>query len=538
MRRTGLALLVVSAGCNQLFGIKNTDRQPDAPPLTYAGKMQWAAAAAIDGQADVFPIGGEAVDSGPPHLQVGPMLGDGELVDAPYDTVTGEFAFGFMLAGQPWRLVYTLPGDTVTHELQWTVKMPDLVVPRMTRKGLEAPPAGSSYQVQNPAGFSLPMVATSGAYTSSFAATEDYSSGTELTYPFPERAVPIEGPLAAPAASDWVLVADWSPVSADLLQIVTWGIATNAPLTQGAPTVLSPTWQTGPQLTVKPVSTAQAAKNRLQAALGALAKDDANGQPLAFTQHMTYGLVPNTAIYGFVPGAPDCGTPTTSPNADLSGVDCLGAPALIPLAEDKKFDTSFQIPQLDQAVIKNRPVMYARVTQARLVHGVALTSAVQSLVLAPDPPATNESIDVLSSTIASAALVDQITLDTTDLSGASAPVTPDVDVAFSAGTRTLKFHPRLGQDNEPLARADDFVITLYEIQDPDTQFAKLHTVRVYHVTDYTPGVPIDGALLPAGTYVFAVTSRIGYVNAGTGDFRTVSYPLGESTAFSRQFVVH
>jgi hypothetical protein len=536
MRRIGLALLVVSAGCNQLFGIKDTDRQPDAPPLTYAGKMQWAAAGATDGAIDVFPIGSEAVDSEPPHIQIGPMLGMGDLVDAPYDTMTGEFQFGFMLAGQPWRLVYTLPGDTVTHELQWTVKTPDLVVPRMTRKGLTPPPSGSGYHVMAPNPFSLPLVATSGAYTSSFAASDDYSANAnDLMYPFPERARPILGPLAAPAASDWVLTLDWAAISADLLQVGGWSIATNAPLMPGALTDITPPWRTGPMITVKPTPGANGARNRIQAALGALADDDSTGLPLPFAQHMTYGLTPNTGIYGFAPGAPDCGTPQSA--AELSGIDCLGSPALIPLADDRKFDISFQIPGLDASMIPNLPVMYARVSQARTVHGVALTSAIQSLVLAPNPPTANESIAVLSSTVATAALVDQIKLDTFELSATAPPVTPDVVVTATSGPRLLTFHPRLGADNAPLTRADDFVITLYKIQDPDTSTAKLHTVRVYHVIDHSAGVAIDGALLPPGLYVFAITSRIGYQNAANGDFRTVHYPLGESTAFSRQFVV-
>ena len=534
-RRIGLALLAASAGCNQLFGIKSTDRTPDAPPLTYAGKMQWASAGATDGDTDVFPIGNEAVDADPPHIQVGPMLGMGDLAEAPYDVATGEFKFGFMLAGQPWRLVYTLPGDSVTHELQWNVKTPDLVVPRFTRKDLMPAPPGSGYDVQpTPSpGFALPMVATSGAYTWTFAAAADYSS-TELRYPFPERAIPIEGPLAAPDASDWILTTDWSPLDSnnDRMQVVGWGIATNAPLTANALTPVTPAWQTGPLVTIKPLLNPQSAQNRIQAALGPLALDG-GGQPLAFGQHQTYGLSPNTAIYGFAPGAPDCGMPKQGMDADLSGVDCLGTPALIPLLEDKVFDQSPKVPKLDTAMIPNRPVMYARVTQARTEHGVVLTSGIQSLVLAPATPVDMETIDVLSTTVASAVLVDRIKLDDVELSGA----TGDADAgAATTSPRTLTFNPRLGQDSS-IGRADDFVITLYEIQHPDVTGAKLHTVRVYHVTDYAAGVTIDGSLLTPGLYVFAITVRIGMQNAASGDFQTVTYPLGESTAFSRSFVV-
>lgn len=536
MRRTGLglALLAASAGCNQLFGIKSTDRAPDAPPLMYAGKMQWASAGAVDGHTDVFPIGNEAVDADPPHIQVGPMPGMGDLAEAPYDVATGEFKFGFMLAGQQWRLVYTLPGDSVTHELQWNVKMPDLVVPRFTRKDLMPAPSGSGYDVQPTPlpGFALPMVATSGAYTWSFAAATDYTS-SELMYPFPERAVPIEGPLAAPDASDWILTTDWSPLDSNnqRMQVVSWGIATNAPLTTGL-TPITPAWQTGPLVTIKPLPNLQSAQDRIRTALGALALDG-GGSPLPFSQHLTYGLSPNTAIYGFAPGAPDCGMPKQGIDADLSGVDCLGEPALIPLLEDKILDPTPKVPKLDTSMIPNRPVMYARVTQARTEHGVVLTSGIQSLVLAPATPVDMETIDVLSTTVASAVLVDRIKLDDVVLSGA----TGDADAGpATTSPRTLTFNPRLGQDST-IGRADDFVVTLYEIQHPGMTNARLHTVRVYHLTDYAAGVMIDGSLLTPGTYVFAITARIGLQNAASGDFQTVTYPLGESTAFSRSFVV-
>lgn len=539
MRRIGLALLATLAGCNQVFGIKNTERVPDAPEFTYTGKMQWASGAAMDGEIDVFPIGAEAVDSEPPDIQIGPMLGSGDLVAAPYDSTTGGFHVGFMLAGQPWRLVYRLPGDSVMHELQWTVQTPDLVVPRFTRKDLPPPPTGSGYDIQpTPAAhFGRPMVATSGAYTSSFAMGSDYSD-TELMYPFPERATPIEGPLAAPAASDWVLIADWAPGSVTVEQIVGWSIATNATLVADALTPLAPAWNVGPMLSIKPVPNGMAAQTRMLAALNALGVDDTTHSPLPFQRHMTYGLSPNTGIYGFVPGAPDCGMPRQGEDADLSGIDCLGAPALIPLVDDKAFDTTLQVPQIDQSIIANQPVMYARLSQARTVHGVALTSAIQSLVLAPSMPTSGESIDVLSTTVASAVLCDQMTFDSADISGAMGPVMDDVPTGpATTSPRTLTFHPRLGQDNTPTARADDFVVTLYEIQNPDTQFAKLHTIRVYDVIDYTAGVTIDGALLPPGLYVFSVTTRVGMQNASTGDFRAVTYPLGESTVFSRQFRV-
>ena len=145
MRTYGLALLVAAAGCNQVLGIKDTEKRPDAAPPVFTGNMRWAAARTVNGApmgVDVFPIGGEAVDSDPLSLKVGSGFGSNDLSDALYDTTTGEFHFGFTLAGQPWRLVYKLPNDPVTREIQWTVQTPDIVIPRMTRMGATPPPDG------------------------------------------------------------------------------------------------------------------------------------------------------------------------------------------------------------------------------------------------------------------------------------------------------------------------------------------------------------------------------------------------------------
>jgi len=145
---------------------------------------------------------------------------------------------------------------------------------------------------------------------------------------------------------------------------------------------------------------------------------------------------------------------------------------------------------------------------------------------------------VMTNTTPTAALCDQAKLDTIDLSGTSGPVSMDVDVPVVPTPRTLTFHPRLGADGAPMATADDFIITLYSIENADTPTAKLHAVRVFHITDYTVGVGIDPALLTPGLYVFSITSRIGFPNAANGDFKMIKYPLAESTVFTRQFSVH
>ena len=60
--------------------------------------------------------------------------------------------------------------------------------------------------------------------------------------------------------------------------------------------------------------------------------------------HMTYGLSPSTAVYGFRGVPADCGT--MSADVSLSGVDCLGSPALIPLTDDEQLETAIQVPDI------------------------------------------------------------------------------------------------------------------------------------------------------------------------------------------------
>jgi hypothetical protein len=538
MRRIGLALLAALAGCNQVFGIKDTVKKPDAADPEFTGMMRWAAAKTVNGVpmgVDVFPIGNEAIDSAPLVLQIGPALGMGDLADAPYDVSTGTFQLGFRLAGQPWRLVYKLPNDPITHEIQWSVQTPDLVIPRTTRMGaMVVPTDASGYDITPTptANFAQPFVATSGAFLVGVPGT---FTGTEAKLTIKTDATAINGPVSAPDASDWIFVGDTAAASATATQLTGWAVARNVSLGAGL-TPVQPTWNTGGLLQIKPTIAQQLCHDRLAAALGTLAADDSS-MPWPYYPHMTYGISPNLDVYGFVEPPVDCGTPVG--DASASGVDCLPRPAMIPLADDSAFDLSFQAPGLDTVGIQNPPVMYARYTQTRPIHGVALTSAIQSLAQGQSPATSGEMINVISTSTPTAALCDEATLDNTiDLSGARGPVSMDVDVPMVPTPRKLTFHPRLGADGAPLATADDFIITLYSIQNADTPTAKLHAVRVFHITDYTVGVGIDPSLLTPGLYVFSITSRIGFPMAAKGDFKTVSYPIGASTVFTRQFHVH
>lgn len=538
MRRLGVALLALS-GCNQVFGIKDTAKQPDAADPRFVGHMNWVAPQGSG--TVVFPIGGEAIDTQPLMLQIGAGAGSGSdsLAAAPYDAMTGEFSLGFMLAGQAWRLVYTLPEEAITHEWQWNIQAPDLVIPRMTRKDATPIPQQSGYDIQpTPAtSFSIPAIATGGAFTYNTVPDTEFA-GNHITYTHSDNAQAISGPVSAPdPAADWILVTDQASCSGTVSCVTGWAVAqpsaaNPATLTANTLTPLTPAWHAGGLLTIKPNAVATTAKMRLSTALNALGQDDA-GNGLPSYGHMIYGLSPSTVVYGFRGAPASCGT--LSADVSLSGVDCLGSPAQIPLADDGVLETAIQVPDISALTLT--PTLYARVTIVRQVHGIALASAIQSMVTTPRPPTANETIDILTSTVADAVLVDQVRLDASDLSGATGPASMDVPVAAGAQPRLLTFHPRLGQDGALQARADDYVITLWQIQSPDSAAAKLHAVRIYHVIDASHGVYVEGSLLQPGLYVFSITARIGFPNAAMGDYKVVTFPLGESTVFSRQFHV-
>ena len=531
MRRIGAALLALAA-CNQVFGIKDTQRNPDAADPMFTGHMTWVAPTGSG--TEVFPIGGEAIDTTPLMLQIGSGAGSGSdtLAAAPYDATSGTFQLGFKLAGQAWRLVYTLPNDTVSHEYQWNIQMPDLVLPRMTRKGATAVPPNSGYDITASTTFSAPAVYVSGENTVGFPAT---GSGADVKYTYSTDAQPILGPLSAPASSDYVLVTDSGSIVSQRNEVLGFGVVQSAPaLVAGSLTALSVPWTTATQINVRPSNNQGSQLTRLTNALRTLGQNDSMN-PLANYPHMTYGLSPALAIYGFRPAPADCGVVLDAGRKSIEGLDCLSAPAIVPLVDDVLFDQTIQVP--DVSTVPLAPVMYERYTIPRETHGVALVSAIQSMVIAPNPATANEGIDALSNTVASAVVVDGMHLDAADISGAAGPVSMDVSVAAGSQPRLLTFTPRSGQDGATLARADDYVITLWQIQNPDSAAAKLHAVRVYHVLDASHGVYIEGQLLTPALYVFSITARVGFPMIAQGDFRTVQYPLGESTIFTRQFRV-
>src|SRR5512143_3382469 len=151
-----------------------------------------------------------------PQIMVGAPLGMmPPLAAAPYDTSDGSFEIPYTLRMAPHRIVFTLPGETVAHEVQWSVSGATLVIPRTSRLDAALVPAASGYTI-TPTGLaaapSVPALFTTGAYTSNRTISDFTPSGASTTFHYATDAEALTTPLAAPesAKGDVVLLTEWA----------------------------------------------------------------------------------------------------------------------------------------------------------------------------------------------------------------------------------------------------------------------------------------------------------------------------------------
>lgn len=507
MRRIALAPLLAVAGCNWVFGLEPTvaiDAPVPDQPVIPRTKLVWAIAT-VDGTLDTDgfdptveyrPIGSEPLHPQVPSIQVGDYNG---LADAAYDVVTGSFE----TPSGAHRIVYTLPGESVPHEVQWAVTDAILVVPRTTRADSPLPPDDSGYTI-SPTGLtvtlSAPIAYTSGVFTAANTIpSSDLSQGT-VTYRYTSHARPLAGPIGAPQAGkrDWVVIAELVARTSDQTAVDGWALArcdlvanmmTPCPADEWATTERTLSTISCPGANCLPEGNAGDTAQRLVNGLKGL------GGTVSY--RFAYGVSPSTEIAGFVPGA----APTF-----------LDEPLMLPFAMSTQIDASVTLadptPQLGL-----EPVVFARVGYARVVNGVTLMSAIQTI--------TNNLADTMQYP---APLATKITLGGISLHEEQAEGVP-----FPASSGPVE----LGLEVEEKSGigAHDFVVTLYEIVG-----TALAPVRHYHTI--APNVTLDGTLLVASkTYVLGVTARSGYTGANNGDYQKAQFPFSTATTFSRTFVV-
>ena len=504
MRRLALLLL---AACNQILGLDQTAKL-DAPSDAQAIRtnLVWAIAT-TDGMPDTSPdsvlvyagIGSEMARPGTPKIQVGDMSG---LAEVAYDVADGGFDIPFALRTAPHRIIYTLPGESVPHEVQWSVAGAYLTVPRTTRLDPPAVPPDSGYMIM-PAGLgfspNFPAVATSGVVTFTLTASDIEPSTGTFTYRFANKAKPMAGPIGAPqsALGDWVLVMNWAARSASQASVDGYAIAKLdlAPSTMTMPAT-PPTWQTTertlsnlmPPPNSMPTFNAGATKARIDGALGGLAG--------TYRDRMMYGVSPSLELPAFLPGA---------------APDFIDRPLIIPFVDSTAQEPAITLVDPSEMLPTYARVIYSGIMTTRMADGVALTSALQSVsdVFAGPMPYP-------------APFAKTITFGGVDLSGPA----DDVSVPVSSSMRELKFNV------EPGLEADDFVVTLYQITN-----GQLAPIRIYHVLEGS--VHVDSTLLVSGsTYVFGITSRHGVPGADRGDYHKAAYPFAVATTFPRTFVIN
>lgn len=465
--RSALALVVLVSGCNWVFGLTPTEINDggdgtDAPPGIRT-KLLWGT-----------PSGNVPIDA--PMVRVGEPLGGMTLKMVTYEA-DGSFEIPYTLREAPHRIVFTLPGETIEHEVQWSISGATIVMPRGTRPGAPPVPTGSGYNI-TPVGAAgppfTPVLMTTGVftYTRSGSGFDTTSGSTKFTF---KDALPLGGPLGAPEAAkaDKIVLADWQFRTTGLSSIKAYGIA-SVDLVTGALTNAMPNWitternfATNSANPIPEVSTVGPA-NRLALV--------SSGTP---SNVFRYGASPSINVPGFVDGEPMM----------LTFMEATAAPSAFTSADPS-------------AMLMLEPVFLARVTAPRTVAGAALTSTIQTI--------TNQMASTLTF---DAPLALNIKLDTSAISA-------DTSVTASSQAAVLKWEAETG------STAHDYIVTLYEITN-----SKLSPLRVYHVL--TPTVAIDGSMLQAARqYVFAITARNGLPNAPQGDYKTVSFPFTEATTFS------
>ena len=295
MRRVALAPLLAVTGCNWVFGLDATIEIDAAPvselPPGPRTKLVWGiattdgmpAAPGIDPVVEYKPIGSEPLYPAAPMIQVGD---DSGLAPATYDSTDGSFEIPYPLRESPHRIVYTLPGESVPHEVQWALTGATLVVPRTTRADAPKPPANSGYTI-TPTGLagslSAPIAFTSGVFT----ATDEFSAfeqtGAAITFRYAASAKPLAGPSGAPQGGkgDWVLLTEWVPRGNTQTSVYGWALAREVDLVANMMSVpgTQPAWTTGdrtlstikcPGVDCLPAGTVGQTGQRLDNVLGSL----------------------------------------------------------------------------------------------------------------------------------------------------------------------------------------------------------------------------------------------------------------------------
>jgi hypothetical protein len=502
--RTSAGALVALAGCNQVFGLGDTRAWDAAPDVAgFDGPL----ARLTIGQRVLIKQGTSAMLADGAiaglDLRVGPPGGD--LVPVAVDAM-GGFGLPLALTAQPYRLVYTLPGDPVPHEVQWQGgDSARIVVPQWGRVPHVAPPANmdfvfhvtnppSSFHVGNGA-----IVLTIGQWSRGTVA----AASDTVIYPYWNNARSLAGTLGTPdsAHAEQEVLVELEPIDIGSLDVAVTGFATmSADLT--ATTVgTNVAWTSSGQVSMT-YNLQGNASTRMPTVIA--------GSVPTFTSDVHAGDLPNADM-------PVMTEPSTESTGGLSSTG-----AFLSLAEyvDGTRPLVFVDPFAGQGYT---PALLARAKASRTVNGLVLESGFQQIGVLSGAAVNQIAFDV--------GIADNVRLAGHDLVGVASEAVPITLPAHAA--TDLSFSIAGG------ARTTDCTVTLYAIDaGPPPTLVAVRTFLVLPASPTIVKVPSD-IFLSGTTYAFAIRCTDQHaIDPTMLDFRQLfGFPRNESTLFPATFTV-
>ncbi len=521
-------------GCNSIFGLNDNAKiaDPGDGPILVDGtletfQLRYLLADTMRGSGD-FNEPAEVAAIGMADLtsvKVGTL--DGELLDAPYDDVSGEVGIPIAnLTEAPWRVRYTVAG--VEHQVQWKPALTDakLIEPFIGRQDTPPPPADSGYNIQ-PTGATAPAIGTfnnARVFTTGvFLDMRVGASPSNTTIPLPTTTAfrALGTPISDAGVGDAAVLVNYTTAAGCAARVNGYAAFVVPGLQAGTKVApdTQPAWITAGTVTQNfTVKNAGAiAQARL---LGALGTRSSMLAPLAVIEH---GITASVNVPGVVIDRPiTVGVTTLAVPGPhmlmLSQCDLTsGSNAFIVPNEIKKF------PQVVHGVLAER----------RVVDGASLVSSVVSVV---KPLGTAAEID-LRAPLA----IDPITLTAVDATVTSLSGDTDGVPLFSVAVPfALHFKLEPNQGVNLTTAFDQFEVAVFQLTGgaliKKRTFVSADVAIDVNRVNVTP-VQIDLAGLGSGTYVMSIRTIKGTPSAVLGDFEKLDASYSASTVFTRTFVI-
>jgi hypothetical protein len=499
--RTFTAVVISLAGCNQVFGLENTRAWDAAPDVNGPVARVVIAERVLLGQGtaamlDDEPIAGIDVRVGAPGEDLMAVEADG----------SGGFAIPLALTAQPYRLVFTVPGDPAVHEVQWQGgDGARLVAPQWGRLPRASPPANMDFvfQVTNPPSSFQPgngaVVLTTGQWSRGTVAAVN---GTVI-YPYWNNAGSLAGPLGTPDAAhgDQEVLIELEPISGGSLDEAVTGFATMSADLNGTLTGTNVAW-------------AASGQNAMTY--------NVQGNPSTRVPSVVAGMLPtfSTDIQAGELPSPDMPVMTEPSTESTGGLSSTGAFLSLATYVDATRPLRFVDPFAGQGFT---PALLARAKASRTVNGLVLDSGFQEIGTMTGAATNQLAFDV--------GIADHVKLADHDLLGVSSE---GVQITLAShATADLTFSVDGG------ASTSDCTVTLYAIDDgPPPSLVPVRTFLVLPASPTIVHVATD-VFLAGKTYAFAIRCTDQHAIQPTAlDFRQlVAFPRSESTLIPATFTV-